>query len=272
MKKLEHRGFLPLGSAGQCGINTPHREDEIADYWLKDRYVLMQFHTPFEAETIHGRVRGKPGQMMINSPDFHHWHRGLDGEGFRNDWIHIKKEDGKKYMSWLKLPCNEIFSVSLTDFFGEKVRSIQHERLGYAPRSQEIMAGCVRELFLLIDRYRLMAQRQASSPIEQEHYEKLCHIRSRMQSHFEGPWDVASMAQEVHLSPNRFSVLYRKFFNISPIEDLIQRRVEEAKILLLRRRLSIAEVADKIGFANPNYFSRLFQARTGTPPSLYGSP
>jgi hypothetical protein len=72
MPAEERHGLLPIKSVGHFGINTPHRKGEVADYRLKDRYVVMQFHTSFEAETIHGRVQGKPGQMVINSPDFHH--------------------------------------------------------------------------------------------------------------------------------------------------------------------------------------------------------
>jgi len=261
--------LLPLGAAGPCGVRTTHGPEDPTDYWLKDSYVMMIFHTDFEAETHQGRERGMAGQMLINSPEFHHWHRGVDGKGYQNDWIHIPAEVGRKYLAGVELPMNEIFTVSRTDYFGDRTRSIMRERLENAPHSEEIASGLVREMILLSDRYRKWAQRIGSSPTEQGHYRTLCQIRSKLHEEYLKDWGLEEMAKLAHLSTNRFSVLYKKFFNIAPFEDLLSRRIELAKLLLVSGSWGVGEVAYKVGFSNPNYFSRMFHARMGVTASAY---
>ena len=263
------QGELPHDPVKNSGVRTVHEADDPADYWLNDIYVLMLFHTDFEAETISGKRKGQIGQMMISTPAVHHWHRGLDGFGFINDWIHIKKEVAKVYLGMTELPLDEIFSVSRADFLGDRINAIQNEQVDNAPHGEDIIAGLIREIFLLADRYRLLANRQATSPVEQGHYRTLCQIRYQMLSDYSRTWEIRAMAKKAHLSPNRFSVLYRKFFSTSPIEDLIQRRTEQAKLLLLSGHWSVAEIAGKVGFSNPNYFSRVFRSRIGISATAY---
>lgn len=82
-------------------------------------------------------------------------------------------------------------------------------------------------------------------------------------------WTVADMAEIVNLSTNRFSVLYRKFFGQSPMDDLLSARIELAKSYLVSSSSTLEVIADGCGFANVYYFSKLFKKRTGYPPGKY---
>jgi len=46
-------------------------------------------------------------------------------------------------------------------------------------------------------------------------------------------------------------------------------RIEKAKLLLLDRALTLEVVAEKIGFEDPKYFTRVFKALTGASPSAF---
>jgi AraC family transcriptional regulator of arabinose operon len=46
-------------------------------------------------------------------------------------------------------------------------------------------------------------------------------------------------------------------------------RMREARRLLVETDLTVAEVARKVGFEDPLYFSRCFRHLTGVPPSHY---
>ena len=71
------------------------------------------------------------------------------------------------------------------------------------------------------------------------------------------------MARMCFLSSSRFTVLCKEFFHRSPIEDLIDVRIERAKWLLSSSHLSVSEAAAQSGFDNIYYFSRTFKRRTG---------
>ncbi|ADG81488.1 response regulator transcription factor [Thermincola potens] len=73
----------------------------------------------------------------------------------------------------------------------------------------------------------------------------------------------------VYLNPQYFSRLFKKETGITFIEYLTRRRIERAKILLKEEGLSVSLTARKVGFADANYFSRVFCRLEGIPPSEY---
>jgi len=94
-------------------------------------------------------------------------------------------------------------------------------------------------------------------------------LRVEMMDHVEREWTVAAMAREVFLSPCHFEKVYRDFFGVSPVEDLLRARIRRACWLLTNTELSMGEVAEQCGFNSPHYFSRVFRKRMGCPPSEY---
>lgn len=68
------------------------------------------------------------------------------------------------------------------------------------------------------------------------------------------------------------SQLYRAFMDhlqLSPHNYLKRYRVNEACTLLHRGGLTVGEVANSVGFADPLYFSRVFKEIKGVPPTAY---
>ena len=55
------------------------------------------------------------------------------------------------------------------------------------------------------------------------------------------------------------------------IDYLIDVRLEEAKNLLVNSEYSVKDVSYVIGYADQNYFSRLFKQRVGYTPTNYRS-
>lgn len=80
---------------------------------------------------------------------------------------------------------------------------------------------------------------------------------------------VAWCSEQFHLSPNYFGDLVKRELRITA-QDYIQRKIiERAKSLLANQQLSINEVADTLGFAYPNHFTRFFKQKTGESPSRF---
>ena len=65
---------------------------------------------------------------------------------------------------------------------------------------------------------------------------------------------------------------YRKIFKeetgVTPVEYLLDIRIEKAKDLLLHN-FAVNEVANKVGFPDPYYFSKVFKKKTGISPKDY---
>ena len=74
------------------------------------------------------------------------------------------------------------------------------------------------------------------------------------------------MATLVQMSPHYFSHLFKQSMARSAYQYVIRCRVEQAKNLLLQGNVTIAEVAYKVGFANPSHLNRHFKRLLGVTP------
>lgn len=80
---------------------------------------------------------------------------------------------------------------------------------------------------------------------------------------------LADLAQECSLSPSRLSHLFRSEMRVAPLQYLNRYRIDRAKEILRTTGEPIAEIAYRVGFENPLYFSRLFHKLTGRSPRDY---
>ena len=65
------------------------------------------------------------------------------------------------------------------------------------------------------------------------------------------------------ISTMYFSNTFKKLFNISPKQYILNKRLIEAERLLIETEMSVAEIAYSVGFENENYFSEFFSSRVG---------
>lgn len=74
---------------------------------------------------------------------------------------------------------------------------------------------------------------------------------------------LAELADIMKISTMYFSNTFKKLFNISPKQYILNKRLIEAERLLLETEMSVAEIAYSVGFENENYFSEFFSSRVG---------
>ena len=82
-------------------------------------------------------------------------------------------------------------------------------------------------------------------------------------------FSVERSAHKVRMSKSNFQHLYKKYFGVTFMQDIINGRIEHAKMLLLNTNLSISDVSKHCGYSNYAHFSRQFKANTGMTPLEY---
>lgn len=74
---------------------------------------------------------------------------------------------------------------------------------------------------------------------------------------------ITSLCQSLHISPGYFSGLFKKATQLTYGAYLLKMRMEIAQELLRTTDLKAFEIAERVGFSDPNYFSLSFKKYTG---------
>lgn len=90
-----------------------------------------------------------------------------------------------------------------------------------------------------------------------------------MKNNIQKQLSVEEIAREFHYSPSHYTALFKKKTGLSPIDYFIRMKIHYACQLLSQRELIIKEIADKVGYEDPYYFSRIFKKVTGKSPEQY---
>ncbi len=88
---------------------------------------------------------------------------------------------------------------------------------------------------------------------------------------FERPLTVAAIAEVGGVSPATAERLFARYTGLSVLAWVRSRRLDEAARLLRTSGLRVNEVARRVGFVDPLYFSRVFSQTFSAPPSRYAA-
>ena len=91
----------------------------------------------------------------------------------------------------------------------------------------------------------------------------------QMHEHPARPWTVEQLARESALSRSAFFDRFNRAVGVPPMEYLQVWRMALAKSLLRRNELSLAEVAERVGYSSASTFSTAFSRHVGQPPARY---
>jgi len=92
---------------------------------------------------------------------------------------------------------------------------------------------------------------------------KYIQFKLFIETEFKKQPSVNSIAKKLIISENQLFSIVKEFSELSPKKYLIQRLMLEAQRILFYEKPSVKELAYELGFADPDYFSRLFKKQTG---------
>lgn len=92
---------------------------------------------------------------------------------------------------------------------------------------------------------------------------------NRIEESFDKPFDLDGQARQAGYSRWHFGKLFKLVTGESPLAYHNRRRLEQARSLLSVPGMGVADVARRLGFQDPYYFSRFFKKHTGQAPSEF---
>lgn len=208
----------------------------------------------------------KAGDLFLLFPGEWHTYHPTGKNGWKSYWIGFKGknvDDRVKagFLSVYKPIYHVGFSADIIRLYEEAYKRAQEE----SPYSQQILAGIVNHLV------GLMYALERSMELSKDHtrVDMINLARLRIRESLEVDLTIQQVAEELGVSYSNFRKLFKEFTGISPALYQQDLRLQRAKELLATTTLSIKEIAYRLRFDSPDYFSSKFKIKTGKKPSEF---
>ncbi len=98
---------------------------------------------------------------------------------------------------------------------------------------------------------------------------RLRPVMEYIEKHYKEKIYIEDLAEKLMVSPDYFTRMFKESIGKTPIDYINGLRINRALELLENPRLSVAAVAEEIGFCNPNYFHKIFKQYMELSPLAY---
>ena len=251
------------------GINTYHALNHVSEARQSDYWVFLCCNTPFLIDTDEGTLRGESGDFIITEPYKQRRHTNVpEAEtGFINSWFHINGKGISDIIKKYGFEPDILYHTVDSAIFVQDLTDLQNEI--YSRRIYSDDMALLLFTKLVINLSRQNALYNTHSFHDNIKFQEINKLRERMLENYTNQYTVKSLAREMNISSEYFAALYKKIFEISPMKDLNTKRMAAARTLLISTDMSISEIAEKCGYSDANYFSRLFKKFTGMSPGEF---
>jgi AraC-like DNA-binding protein len=99
---------------------------------------------------------------------------------------------------------------------------------------------------------------------------ELAHAaRDRLERDYRRPPNFGDLAREIGTSQNKLKAVFKQAFGLTMADYCLERRVREAQLLLMEATLTIAQVAERVGYEHQSSFTAAFSGHLGMSPREY---
>lgn len=228
------------------------------------RYIFFHFTSSVKFEIDGEVLNASPGSCILYEPRVPQ-RFFVDQINLNHDYLDFSCYE-PDFFEEIRLPLNTIISPSLSNVIVSSIEKIHQETNTNRLGSEYIIQSLMETLFVSISR-KIHNFSFNSADYEKTLQRKFEQIRLNM---YQNPGDskVKEMAAKLDFSISHFSLLYKKFFNIKPIDDLTNARVEYIKNHSISG-ITTYELTKILGFDSTEYFYRWFKQNFGITPKEY---
>lgn len=206
----------------------------------------------------------KTGDIFLLFPGEWHTYHPSGTKGWKSYWIGFKgKNMDDRVKAGFLSPEKPIYHVGYSNeiisLYEEAYKTAQEE----AAYAQQTMAGIVNHLIGKV--YSL--ERNIILNKDSKHVDIINRARLRIRESLEDTLTIQEIAQELGISYSSFRKLFKEHTGFTPALYQQTLKLQRAKELLSTTDESIKEIAYRLNFESPDYFSTKFKSQTGMKPS-----
>lgn len=121
----------------------------------------------------------------------------------------------------------------------------------------------------LVEFFYLLTEYLQKDPLEKEISPDIALVLEQLESSSRQNWTVQEMADAACLSLSHFKRKFKSETGLSPHDWLLRHKISLAEEMLLRTRLSMAEIAYALDFSSSQHFADIFKQYKGKTPTEY---
>lgn len=208
----------------------------------------------------------KAGDIFLLFPGEWHTYHPCPEKGWHSYWIGFKgKNIDDRVKAGFLSPEKPIYHVGFSNDILSLYKEAYHIAQEEAAYSQQTLAGIVNHLIGMM--YSL--ERNIILNKNTAHVDMINKARLRIRESLESDLTIQKIAEDLGVSYSSFRKLFKEFTGIAPAMYQQDLRLQRAKELLSTTDESIKEIAYRLNFESPDYFSSKFKNQTGLKPSEF---
>lgn len=227
--------------------------------------LIMLLHTTARIGTGIEANTYPPSHAIIWRAGAKHYY-GCEDSPWDHTWIHCDGPAMRRVLRNTSMPMDKPVYLSNPMIVEQAVIALHEEVCNHSEPDIAIIANTLDTLVRSLAR-QIKSVKNSAAAIPSA----ILRVRHHIDSHFEQPLRLEYLAEYAGVSVSHLSAEFRRCYSMPPIEYLIRQRLSRAAYLLLDRNLTVAQVAERVGYDDPFHFSKLFKKRYGQSPKQFRS-
>jgi AraC-like DNA-binding protein len=222
-------------------------------------WLFMYFYDPVTIKVDGEIVEYAPGNLMIWPHGAGHYYGNLK-QSWKHSWLHCHGSLVAELVKRCDFTPGRPLCLKNPGIFEKYLEMFYHEKPGQYVPDAAILKNIFENMLREIARDSELLSRMSKIP------EKLQDSKRFLESNFTRRITLKQLAEQFKMSVPHFCAEFKKYFEVPPIEYLINLRLDYARYLLLDCNLRVEEIAAKVGYDDQFYFSKLFKKKFGSSP------
>lgn len=234
-------------------------------------YYIMSYHKKGEAklrigETVHSIT---PGTVILIPPHVEHDHFKESEDDTTFFWCHFTYDIGNviDVLTIFNIPI--ISKIKNSEEFERVFMQYKELMIDLNFLSSTILKKAKEYEILYLFLKNVLTNHSQNYFEEVEKSEGFLGMLCEIIQHPEQRLSLTSLSNKYHLHPTYISNRFKELFGLSPIQIQRELRINRAKTLLKTSEMSIAEIAELVGFNEAPNFTRLFKSYVGISPTQF---
>lgn len=265
-------GLCELGEDFFTNSESPHRHDFYTIYWIKKGKMVHTIDTttyPVEKNTLFLLAPGQVHKMAFSER--------VEGYmiAFQESFMCLKDQDSSPVGVNSGLFFNSQFSSIITlQKEDEKdidavVKLMMKEVEMQENEYETALHGLLRYFLVLAARIKGSSVQVGPGQHATHNSSLFLQFKSLIEKQYHSLKNVSDYAALLHIKPILLNEISKQLSGITAGEHIRNRIILEAQRYLYNTDLSAKEIAYKLGFDDPHYFSRFFKKYTNQSPSEF---